>query len=117
MKFRSTANVFSAAVRQSAALALALLLLAACGQKGPLVLPGHSKDTPWPLPPNPPAGSAAAAPAGAGGASQAEVGNGAPVPKSGPAAASGQDGANTQSGGESPNAPAPKNGSGPQAPQ
>jgi predicted small lipoprotein YifL len=27
-------------------------LLDACGQKGPLVLPGHAKDTPWPLPPS-----------------------------------------------------------------
>jgi len=30
---------------------LALLLLGACGQKGPLVLPGYGKDTPWPVPP------------------------------------------------------------------
>ncbi len=28
---------------------VALMLLAACGQKGPLMVPGHSKDTPWPM--------------------------------------------------------------------
>jgi predicted small lipoprotein YifL len=28
---------------------LAVGLLAACGQKGPLQLPGHGKDTPWPV--------------------------------------------------------------------
>ena len=29
-------------------------LLAACGQKGPLVLPGHGKDTAWPVRPDSP---------------------------------------------------------------
>jgi predicted small lipoprotein YifL len=30
---------------------------AACGQKGPLYLPGRSKDAPWPAPPSSPAQS------------------------------------------------------------
>jgi predicted small lipoprotein YifL len=30
---------------------LAALLLGACGQKGPLWVPGHSKNTPWPMKP------------------------------------------------------------------
>jgi predicted small lipoprotein YifL len=29
------------------------LLLAACGQKGPLVLPGYPKEAIWPYPPRP----------------------------------------------------------------
>ena len=32
-------------------LLLAALLLAACGQKGPLYVEGHGKDTPWPMKP------------------------------------------------------------------
>lgn len=36
----------------TAALAFAL---AACGQKGPLYLPGHPKGASWPYPPKPPA--------------------------------------------------------------
>ncbi len=51
---------------------LVLAALAACGQKGPLYLPGHSKDTPWPTrtsearpqpAPTPPDDKTAAAPA------------------------------------------------------
>jgi len=75
---------------------LALLLLAACGQKGPLVLPGHSKDTPWPVRPSQPtAASPGASPGGANAASA-----GAPpaaatpmAPKDDEGAASGKDGA------------------------
>ncbi len=44
-----------------------MLALAGCGQKGPLFLPGHSKDTPWPLPPS------AAAPPPADGAPGADA--------------------------------------------
>ena len=33
--------------------AAAFVLLAACGQKGPLVIPGVPKDTPWPVTPAP----------------------------------------------------------------
>jgi predicted small lipoprotein YifL len=32
-----------------AGLLLGPVLLAGCGQKGPLWMPGHSKDTPWPM--------------------------------------------------------------------
>jgi predicted small lipoprotein YifL len=32
-----------------ASLVLGCALLAGCGQKGPLWVPGHSKDTPWPI--------------------------------------------------------------------
>jgi predicted small lipoprotein YifL len=38
-----------------------LAAITACGQKGPLVLPGHSKDTPWPVRANPPASDAGGA--------------------------------------------------------
>ncbi|HEX7156763.1 MAG TPA: lipoprotein [Burkholderiaceae bacterium] len=40
------------------ALAAAMIVVcaaAACGQKGPLYLPGRSKDAPWPAPPGSPA--------------------------------------------------------------
>jgi predicted small lipoprotein YifL len=33
----------------AATLVLGCALLAACGQKGPLWVPGHPKDTPWPI--------------------------------------------------------------------
>ena len=46
----------------------AALALAACGQKGPLYLPGHSKDTPWPLRSEAPAAGGAAPPAAPGSA-------------------------------------------------
>jgi predicted small lipoprotein YifL len=36
----------------TAAVALAVT---ACGQKGPLYLPGYPKGAPWPYPPKPPA--------------------------------------------------------------
>ncbi len=50
--------------RIAAVAALAAALLAACGQKGPLFLPGHSKDTPWPLrEEKPPANATVNAPA------------------------------------------------------
>ncbi len=59
--------------------AVVVVALAACGQKGPLYLPGHSKDTPWPVPPplpatlrapaDPASGSAADTPANAAGGS------------------------------------------------
>jgi len=38
-------------VRAAVPLLLAMLLLGACGQKGPLYIEGHSKDTPWPMKP------------------------------------------------------------------
>jgi predicted small lipoprotein YifL len=34
---------------RAAAPALFFFLLAACGQKGPLQMPGYGKDTPWPM--------------------------------------------------------------------
>ncbi len=37
----------------AAAILCAAPLLAGCGQKGPLYLPGRSRDTPWPPPPAP----------------------------------------------------------------
>ncbi len=46
------------AVRIAALLAAALV--AGCGQKGPLWVPGHAKNTPWPMSP---AGTDTAAPA------------------------------------------------------
>lgn len=36
------------------AAAAAALLLAGCGQKGPLFLPGYPKEAQWPYPPRPP---------------------------------------------------------------
>lgn len=71
-------------IRARRALAMAGLCLGAalagCGQKGPLYLPGHSKDTPWPLPPSPappqPATSGgAAAPAEGAGKAAAAAGD------------------------------------------
>jgi predicted small lipoprotein YifL len=83
--------------RIAAVAALASALLAACGQKGPLFLPGHSKDTPWPLrEEKPPASATVNAPA-AGNASAA--GN---APAAAPAAAS----QGNAGGGSAPTVPA-----------
>jgi len=35
------------------AVLMGALLLAGCGQKGPLWVPGHAKNTPWPMKPAP----------------------------------------------------------------
>jgi len=75
----STATIATKNNRRYAPLAVAFLLLVACGQKGPLYLPGHSKDTPWPVPTNPPAPSAAPGPAAAA-PSTAEGAASAPAP-------------------------------------
>jgi predicted small lipoprotein YifL len=41
-------------VRRTTAIVLSgALLLAGCGQKGPLVLPGYPKEATWPYPPRP----------------------------------------------------------------
>ncbi len=47
MKVNHAARTIAAAI-----LVPALIVLVACGQKGPLYLPGHSKDTPWPVRPD-----------------------------------------------------------------
>lgn len=47
-------------------LALALLVLTGCGQKGPLQLPGYGKDTPWPVRPKDPAAETAQGGTGTG---------------------------------------------------
>lgn len=53
--------------RRPAAAVLFLLALGGCGQKGPLYVPGHSKDTPWPFPVEKPC-PAGTTPVAAGGA-------------------------------------------------
>jgi len=70
MKKDSAAATVTAALQRTAIFPLALLLLVACGQKGPLQLPGQSKDTPWPFRPSAPAsppGAAKDAPGAASG--------------------------------------------------
>ena len=46
--------------RRLVAALLSAALLAGCGQKGPLWVPGHAKNTPWPMKP---AGADTASPA------------------------------------------------------
>ncbi len=53
------------------AVAAGALLLGACGQKGPLWVPGHGKDTPWPIAPPPAPAPAGKAPASGTGSSTA----------------------------------------------
>lgn len=53
---------------------LTALLLAGCGQKGPLWVPGHAKNTPWPM-----------TPAGAGTSAPASTGPSAPAGTAAPA--------------------------------
>ncbi|HXY22207.1 MAG TPA: lipoprotein [Burkholderiaceae bacterium] len=105
--------------RRCATLIVALLLLTACGQKGPLYLPGHSKDTPWPVRTNPPATGAAAgqgavAPAAAGAGTGAVVP--APDARSDEGGVSAKDGANAV-GGDASSATPQKPDNAPQAPQ
>jgi len=71
MKRLSAGTMLAQAGRGCASLLAALLLLSACGQKGPLYLPGHGKDTPWPVRSNPSAAGTAA-------------GEGAPAPGTSP---------------------------------
>jgi len=52
MKMNHAARTIAAACKTAAILVPALTFLVACGQKGPLYLPGHSKDTPWPVRPD-----------------------------------------------------------------
>lgn len=84
------------------------LLLGACGQKGPLYLPGHSKDTPWPLRQDSPK-PAAGANAPAGGSTNAK--------DSGNPAGSGSDGTQgaTSAGSASPSAASASPSAGSQA--
>lgn len=113
----SEAALAPGANRRCAILIVALLLLTACGQKGPLYLPGHSKDTPWPVRTNPPATGAAA---GQGGAAPAGGSTGAVVPapdaRSNEGGVSTKDGANTV-GGDASSATPQKPDNAPQAPQ
>lgn len=115
----SEAALALGANQRCAILIAALLLLTACGQKGPLYLPGHSKDTPWPVRTNPPAtgaaaGQGAAVPAAAGGGTGA-VGP-APGARSDEAGVSARDSANSV-GGDASSATPQKPENAPQAPQ
>ncbi|HXY22642.1 MAG TPA: lipoprotein [Burkholderiaceae bacterium] len=74
-------------------LIVALALLTACGQKGPLFLPGHSKDTPWPVRTNPPAPGAAPGP---GAAAPGSAGSGASALTPAPEVQADQAGANAK---------------------
>jgi|GEM_PF-2423024 predicted small lipoprotein YifL len=67
MKMNHAARTIAAACKAAAILVPALTFLVACGQKGPLYLPGHSKDTPWPVRPD----GASANPSAAGNPSPA----------------------------------------------
>lgn len=72
-----------AGARRVVALTLAAALLAACGQKGPLWVPGHSKDTPWPMKPADDTGALRKAPA--------DTAPAAPTPAPSPAPAAAPD--------------------------
>jgi len=52
VKNRSARRLGDGRSTNALAALLAAVLLAGCGQKGPLWVPGHSKNTPWPMKPS-----------------------------------------------------------------